>query len=223
MTRAEIRALVRKGLGETTASFWDDTELNTWIDDGGYDLSFRTKSIRSNGYITTTSTVGEYTISTALAADVLTVLDVYYYVGGATWTKMALMSREELDTRYPSWRSDTAGTPSIAYFDMEEDMIGFYVAPGEDQYGTSYARVYYATKFTDLALDTSVPTLPTYLHRAIVYYVIAYGYEQRGYGDKSNDAWTKYAAMITTYMGERTANKDQREASETSTAKGVVK
>jgi len=222
MTRSEIRALVRKSLGETTESFWSDTELNTWIDDGGYDLAFRTKSIRANGYITTTS-AGEYTISTDLASNVLTVLDVYYKVSGTTWTKLALMSREELDTRYPTWRSDTAGTPLIAYFDMEEGTIGFYVAPAAGQYGTSYARVYYAVNFTDLALDTSVPTLPTYLHRAIAYYVIAYGFEQRGYGDKSNDAWKKYDTMISTYLKERIVNKDQRESAETSIGKGVEK
>lgn len=222
MTRTEIRDLIRKSLGETTASFWSNTELNTWIDDAGYDLAFRTKSIRANAYITTTS-AGEYTISTDLASTVLTILDVYYYISGTTWTKLALMSREELDTRYPAWRSATASTPTIAYFDIEEDLIGFYTAPAAGQYGTSYARVYYAKKFTDLALDTSVPALPTYLHRAIVYYVIAYGFEQRGYGDKSNDAWKKYESMVRTYLGDRGLNKDQREASETERAKGVEK
>lgn len=130
MTRQEIRNLARKRLGETTTSFWTDAQLNTWINDGGYDLAFRTKSIRSNTTFNTTDGQIEYTISTSVATNVLAILDVWFKVTSNTWTKMDLFPREEMDTRYPTWRSTSSGTPSKAFFDIEDDVLGLHAPPG---------------------------------------------------------------------------------------------
>jgi len=286
MTRQEIRTLSRKMLGETTAAFWTDSQLNEWIDDAGNDIAFLTKCLRTNSTITITGGTGEYTISSAIATNVLSIIDVWYRVGGATWTKMDLMAREELDTRYPTWRSVAAGVPSISYYDIEEDVIGFYVSPqainytsdtiafvastdtitdsasafvtegfaanqsitvtdtvsNDDTYSVSSvtagvitiagsltnesagsqftittdlsAKVYYATKFTDLSAEGSVPALPLFLHKTMAIFVAARGFESRGYGDKANDQWTKYKNQIVSYQRQRMIDKDHRESSE---------
>ena len=73
MTLEEIRDIARKKLGETTAAFWTDTEVNSYINLGCKDIAFRTKCLRDNTTIGVVSceatTAGsaadsnEYTIS----------------------------------------------------------------------------------------------------------------------------------------------------------------
>ena len=209
MTRAEIRNLARKRLGETTAAFWTDAELNSWIDDAGDDLAFKTKSIKANGLMTTTEDQAEYILSTAYP-NLLSVLEVYYYQNGTTWKKIKKTSRDELSITNPGWKSAESGTPIKFYWDKEEDLIGFWVKPDSSNDG-AYARVYYSRTYTDLASDTAVPTLPEFLHKAQADYVVARGYESRGYGDKSNNAWAQYYRRISEYLVERRLEKQELE------------
>ena len=42
MTRGEIRTLVRTKIGEPIARFFQNLELDSWINDAGDDIAFRT-------------------------------------------------------------------------------------------------------------------------------------------------------------------------------------
>lgn len=294
MTRQEIRTLARKTLGETTAAFWTDDQLNNWIDDAGYDIAYLTRCIRANKDITLTGGTGEYTISTAIATNIVSLIDIWYKVSGATWAKLDLMAREELDTRYPNWRSASSGTPTIAYFDTEEDIVGFYVPPAVITYTNTTiafvdsnpdtlidtssqfltegflagqtitlsgstsndgtytiesaaagtltlaesltaevagdqvvitvnlsAKIFYSKYFTDLTAEGSVPGIPTFLHKTMAIFVVARGFESRGWGDKANDQWQKYSGNIEAYRRERMIDKDHRESSEVLFGKGI--
>ena len=201
MTRTEIRDLIRKRLGETTASFWEDTELNSWIDEAGDDLAFQTKSIKANGLLTIVEDTQEYVVSTAFP-NLISIQKVEYYQNGDTWVKIPATTREELSLLSTGWQSADSGTPIKYYFDREEDVIGFYLTPDGDNDG-DYARVYYARTYTALASDATTPTLPTFLHMAMVYYVAGMGFGQRGYGDKENDMRSKYTERIHQYLTER--------------------
>lgn len=210
MTRTNIRDLTRKRLGETTASFWSNPELNTWINDGGRDIAFRTKCIKTNGYISSVDGTQEYTLTTSFS-NLLAVTEVYFKQGGTTWFKMEATSKTKLDIDMPGWMSYDSGTPTEYYWDREEDLIGFIVKPDSDNAGTNYIRVYYADDFTALTDDASVPAIPIYLHQAISDYVVALGFEQRGYGDKANDAWAKYHGRLRNYMTERQREREDDE------------
>ena len=206
MTREEIRDMARKRLGETTATFWTNTELNSWIDEAGDDLAFKTKSIKTNGTLTTTEDQQEYTLSTNFST-LVSITDVEYYQDGTTWVKIPATSREELNNLHKGWQSADSGTPQKYYWDREEDIIGFYPTPDGDNDG-AYATVYYARTYTALATDASIPTLPSFLHMAMVYYVAAIGFGTRGYGDKENDMWTKYLGRIQEYLVERRIERE---------------
>jgi hypothetical protein len=210
MLRSEIRDLIRKRLGETTASFWSNTELNSWINDACTDIAFRTKCIRSNVYFTPVAETSEYVLSTVVPY-VLSINEVYHKSLGTTWIKLTSTSRTELDAIYPGWKSATSGAPSQYYYNREEDVFGLYVKPDATNVGASYCQVYFTKQHIDLTLDTESPQLPENIQLAVCDYVTAYGYEQRGWGDKANDAWQKYYSRLKDYQVERNRETEDDE------------
>ena len=202
MIRSEIRDLIRKRLGETTSSFWSDTELNSWINDGCTDIAFRTKCIRSNAYFTTLLDTAEYVLST-IVPNLLSINEVYFKTNNLTWDKLPATSRTELDILSPGWQSAASGVPYQYYYNREEDVFGLYVKPNSTNAIANGCRVYYTKAHIDLTTDGSAPQLPEYVQAAICDFVAAYGYEQRGWGDKANDAWAKYFQKLHDYQVER--------------------
>ncbi len=207
MTREEIRDLCRKRLGETTSAFWSDAELNTWINNAGHDIAFRTKCLRTNGTFTSVADTASYNLTTQFPK-ILTINEVYYYTDGTTWQKLDPTSRTRLDAEHPGWQSVESGTPYEYWWDREENTIYLYVPPSSDQAGTDYVKLYYCYDYTDMSSDSTESGLPDRLHFAQVDYVVATGYETRGHGDKSNDAWSKYFKMLHDYQVERLREKE---------------
>lgn len=239
MTRGEIRAMARKTLGETTSAFWADGELNTYINVGCQDLAWRTKSLRTNGLMgaiscgpnTASLRSNEYQISTYFP-NYFAINEVYFKLDGKRFIRLEPTSREELDTLYQGWQAavgytftDTTGNSAVTtynfdsqtsvpmhyYWSREEDILGLYPPPGDDQEGTDYIRVYYAYNHANLAADANSPSLPVGIHLAVVDFVVARGLEDRGWGDRANDAWSKYYQKIKEYTIEK---KNEREDDE---------
>lgn len=202
MLRSEIRDLIRKRLGETTSSFWSDVELNSWINDACTDIAFRTKCIRTNTTFTPVLDTEEYVLSTILPY-ILSINEVYFKADDLTWVKLPATSRTELDINYPGWKSTASGTPFLYYYNREEDIFGLYPGPNSTNDITDGCQIYYTKSHIDLTDDLSSPQLPENVQPAIADFVTAYGYEQRGWGDKANDAWAKYFQKIHDYQVER--------------------
>ena len=201
MTRTNLRALVRRHLGETTAAFWTDAELNTWINEAGHDLAFETKSIRATTTFTTTSSTQEYTLSTQIS-NVVSVFECWIYVGGDRWVRMTETTREDLERVRPGFRNAAAGVPTRYYWDKELNILGFDCPTGGDAVGSGYCQVRYSKDFTDISADASYSTLPSYLDLALVWWVVSQCYQHRGWGDKANDAWSKYLTRVRNYYIE---------------------
>jgi len=210
MTRKQIRDMARKKLGETTASFWSDTELNTWMDHGGDDVARKTKSIKTTGYITTELDTYEYTISSSLP-NYVAISELYLYQGGDNWEKLTCSSREEMDLRHPGWMSVDSGVPMEYFTDNEEDKLYLYLPPDSDNAGSNYLKAIYARTYSPITNDNDSPNLPVFLHMTLVHYLTALGYESRGFGDKANDSWQKYYGRISEYYMERARAKEDEE------------
>lgn len=237
MTQLEIRNMARKTLGETTSAFWTDAELNTYINAGCRDLAFRTKCLRTNttfGAVsvaesTVSRATNEYVLST-LIPNYFAVTEVYFKIDGKQYFRLDPSSREELDAIHSAWQSlvgytssNTAtgittynkdSVPSIPlkyYWDREEDTLGLYPPPGDDQAGSDYIKVYYTHDHSILSSDASVPTLPTPLHLAVVDFTVARGLEDRNWGDRANDAWGKYFQKIKDYTIEKGREREDEE------------
>jgi len=237
MTLVQIRNQVRKRLGDANKAFWTDDELDVYINDGCRDISYRTKSIRDNDYISsvscTANTVAEVSNEYALASNftnIYAVLEVYFKESGTDWIRLEPTQREELDEEYPGWRGNVGythtntgsgvvtynytsntSTPLSYYWDREEDIMGLNPPPDSDNAGSNYIRVYYAKKHTDVSADADIPTIPEPLHMAVVNYAIAVGFEDRGWGDRANDNWTKYFSRLKDYRIERNREREDDE------------
>jgi hypothetical protein len=199
MTRQEIRNMIRKKLGETTAAFWSDAEINGWIDEAGHDIAMQTNCLLTHGYITTTVVdTAEYDLEVNFP-NILAVKQVYYYQNGTTWERIEQTTREELDLDEEGWKNSESSTPIKYYWSKEENVFGVWPPPDSDNVGTNYCEVYYSYDYQDLTSDSAVPGIPAYLHMAMVHFCTALGYESRGYGDKANDAEAKYNKRIAEY------------------------
>jgi hypothetical protein len=235
MTLSEIRALARKKLGETTSAFWTDAEINTYINLGCKDIAQRTKCLRSNTTIDSVSCVAntaaaashEYTISENIS-NFFAITELAFFQNGVDWCKLIPTSREELDATRKGWRTnvgytytsgtattynynDNSSTPMLYYWDREEDVLGIEPPPDDDNEGTGYIKAYYSYNHTDISGDSSSPTIPVALHLAVVDYAVHTGFDTRGWGDKANDAFTKYLARINDYMTERRREREDEE------------
>lgn len=210
MTRLQIRGLIRRRLGETTAAFWTDTELNDWINFGCKDIAFRAKCIRSETTFNSVLDTLEYTLSSVIP-NVVSINEIYFKQSGSTWVKLDPTNRTDLDFEDNGWRSASSSTPNKYFYDREENIFGLYPPANSDNTGVNYVKVFYTKTHTDLTDDNSTPQVPEALQNAIVDYVVALGYEQRGWGDKSNDAWTKYFSRIKDYEIERQREKEDED------------
>lgn len=202
MTRAEARNLIRKELGETTAAFWSDAELNTWINLAGKDIAEKTLSIQAKGYVTTVLSQDEYDMPT-LFSDFLTPIDVYMFQDGMTWQKLERRGIKEMDMEIPGWKTAQNGTPYRYIFEQERGKkLTLYVPPDANNSGTDYMEIYYARQFTPLTVDSadlSSQFIMAVLELALIDWVVATGLETRGLGDKANDKWSKFLSRINGY------------------------
>jgi len=237
MTREEIRTLARKKLGETTAAFWTDDEINEYTNLGCKDVAYRTKCLRTNATFSSVSCVAttagsnassnEYTLSTSVSTGLLSIIRADFMQDGTDWVNLRSTTREELDDLHPGWRtlmgytyvtggtttynySSEPATPTDYYWNKEEDIFGLYPPPDDENEGT-YIKVWYAQDHTNIAADASSPAIPKTLHLAIVEFVVATGFETRGWGDRSNDYWNKYFGRVNDYLTHRKSEREDDE------------
>lgn len=213
MTRLVVRNTVRMKLGETTATFWTDDMLNQWMEDGQKDIVWRSKLKRTRGTFTTIASTARYTIN-SIFPNCLRIMDggAWIYDSDASkWKRMTYKTKKEMDETYPDWPNATSSVPFIYMEDMEENILELYPTPQTSCIGTNYARVYYSAKPTPMTSDSSIPDLDTQglLEPALIEYVVATGFESRGYGDLANDHWSKYFDKIKTFLVEKENKEDE--------------
>ena len=208
MDREDIRNKIRKQLGETTASFWTDSEINLWINDSIRDIAWRTKCLRKNAYMTPVASQAEYALSSYFS-DIKFMLEFYHKNEGTTWRKLKQISRSELDVDYQGWLSASAAAPDKYAYDIEEDWLLIWPAPNSTNASTNYIRAYYVYEPTDLDDDADVPQIPDVLHDVIVEGVKVTAYESRGLGDRANNSRGVYINAIKDYLVHRDLEDDE--------------
>lgn len=206
MSRADIRIMARKRLGETTAAFWSDDELNGWINKGIKDIAFRSKVLKGNTYATATADIKEYTLS-ALLPLVHSITEAYCKYDTDKWIKLKSIDRTGLDTLFPGWLGAPSATISTHYYwDSEEDVFMLYPAMSAPL--TSGLRVYYTYEPAIMASDDAMSEMPDHLNLAIVDFVVAMGFDTRGWVEKANDAWSKCYRRISDYTIEHSRERE---------------
>lgn len=211
MTRTVLRTTIRKKLGESTAVFWQDAELNQWMEDAQLDIVWRAKLKRTRGTFTTTLSTARYVIS-AIFPNFLRIVGggVWIYDSSASkWHQLDYKTKDEMKFLYPDWPNATSAQPIIYMIEPDEDMLELYPSPNSYCTGTNYCRVYHSTKPMSMANDNASPDLPQVLHPAVIDFTVATGFESRGYGDLANDHWSKYYDKIKSYLVEKNYSEDE--------------
>jgi hypothetical protein len=235
MIRSDLRDRIRKKLGETTSAFWNDTEINDYINDGARDLAFRTKCIRGNTFVSTqdatanTVSAKDHEISFAsIDPDIYAILEVYFHQTNEQWVKLIPTNRTELDIDFPGWKDsigrtnpDTVpitynfasepGVPTHYYWDREEDLFGWWLPTSTAETNANNLRVYFMKQHVNLSGDSDEPQIPEPLQLAIIDYGIAQGLEDRGWQEKANDRWNKYFSRMKDYMMERCREQEDED------------
>lgn len=212
MTRADIRSKARKKLGETTGVFWLDAEINGWMEDAQKDIVWRAKLKKTQGTFTTLTDTSRYVVSAILPNCLRILGKVWIYDSSESkWRKVDYISEESLNVQYPDWPNAAAARPILYTEDMDKDYFEFYPKPYAACVGTNYVRVDYCSMPLAMTSDSSAPDLDLkgVLHGAVIDWVVATGFESRGYGDLANDHWSKYYDKIKSYLIERTTKEDE--------------
>jgi hypothetical protein len=211
MTRTVLRTTIRKKLGESTAVFWADTDINQWIEDAQLDITWKAKLNRTRGTFTTVASTARYDLS-AILPNFLRIVDGGVWIYDSTntkWIKLDYATKEYMDATYEDWPNTAASQPFIYMEDADESILELYPTPDTAYVGTNYCRVYYSSKPTTISADIGSPDLPIVLHPAVIDYVVATGFETRGYGDIANDHWSKYYDKIKSYLIEKNNKEDE--------------
>jgi len=206
MTRKDIRDMARKRLGETTAAFWSDEELNSWINQGVKDIAYKSKSLKDDVLLTATADTMEYVFST-FVPNAHSITEAYVQYSTGNWIKLKPTSRTQLDLQFPGWLGAESCTSSTHYcWDSEEDTLILY--PPMEAPIANGVRVYYTYEPRQMVADTDESEMPDHLNLAIVDFVVATGFDTRGWTDKSNDAWSKCYQRVKDYTVERSRERE---------------
>lgn len=209
MTRTVLRNTIRKKIGESTAAYFEDSDLDQWIEDAQLDIVWKAKCKRQRSLATTVASTVRYSLST-LVSDLLRIFKVRVYDSSTTdWTKVKFATQEFLDERFPGWMTANAGPPEYYVYDVELNEFILYPKADTDQVGTNYLEIYNSIKPTAIANDSASPDLPTMLHPAVIDYVVATGLAARGYEDIANNNWQQYYGKVKSYMTEREVEEDE--------------
>jgi len=185
-TIAEIVTDVRSLVNETTASFWTDTEITRWANEGQEIIGTETKCL------------SKYYKHTLIAADIVNSREIRMYSdfvalddGGIVYDGKPLeqISLNALNEHAGSWRT-TTGTPSRFYF--RSDMIGFYPIPSAG----AVVEYYGIERATELSGST-VPLSGDYRTIAFRRYMRDYAVAQCWYKKNEMD---KYQGKMNEFM-----------------------
>jgi hypothetical protein len=218
MNRLQIKTTARKKLGEATAVFFEDTDLNQWIEDAQIDIVWKSRCKRQRLLCNTlpaSVTNGIATnlryVLTTLLPDCLRIISIRIYSNQLLkWRRLFEKDYDFLDDRYPQWQSNDPATPLYYIYDREINEFILFPMPQTDYVGTGYLEAYYSPLPTPLtADDQSIVDIPIQLQPTIIEYIVATGLEARGYQDIADGHWNKYETKINSYIAQRGIQEDE--------------
>jgi hypothetical protein len=210
MTRGVIKSTARKKLGESTAVFFTNDDIEQWINDSLIDIVWQTRCYRARVYATTTADTLRYTLTT-LIPNTLRINQVRIYSDELLqWRRLDQKDYDFLDKVYPYWVSNDAADPLYYVYDRELNEFILFPKCPDDYVGANYLEVYHSPMPTPLTDDNQTTTdVPEQLHPAIIEYVVATGLEGRGYQDIADNHWLKYQGKLNSYMAQRELEEDE--------------
>lgn len=165
---------------ETIDEFYTSTELWLWLNLGLLELCEKGWCYQKDFTITSVKDQAEYDYPAGLIVP----LRVYY-----SGEKLKCASVSRLDSQFPTWMSDDAGTPAY-YYEPETNVLGFYNKP--DTAGLTIT----VKGLSEHATVSSVATtlyVPKVTHEALVDYL---QYRMAKKDKRPADAQASYSVFL---------------------------
>lgn len=204
-TLAQARTDVRSRLDEATASFWSDTELTRWINEGQNDVARRSECLRATSDIAVTAGTQDYVAPTDLVR-----------ATAAEWRPtssdqrfpLTYLDRHNADSIWGTSQSMTDGTPAIwtawGYPGTSTFTIKLYPTP----YEAGTLRLYYYKLPTEVAADGDTLGVPNGWEDLVVEYATMLAYRKDG-NQQWQDAFQKYTADLEALIETAVRFSDQ--------------
>ena len=216
MTRGQIKTTARKKLGEATAVFFTEADLDQWFTDGCIDVVWKTMCNQKRSLVTTIAVTADpevvyrYTL-TSLVPNCLKIISARIWSSDVLqWRRLTEKTYDFLDQTYPQWESYTPATPLYYVYSRPVNEFILFPSAQADYVGTGFLELYSSTYPTVLTLDSQVPTeIPTMLQQAITEWMVATGLEARGYQDIADNHWQKYEQKLVSYLSVTNTEPDE--------------
>ena len=167
----EVRSLIN----ETTASFWTDAQLQSWMDNGISDIAARTGCIEdSDTFLLVTSQYEYVNLVTDGAAAVSNITQVWGCIylnpdDGYIGLKR-ILPRQVADL--PHMKPG----PPVYYYHFD-NKIGIFPLPTSGQNGDS-VKIYFSKNPSAATLELRIAELPSEYHNAMLWYCAAMAYKK---------------------------------------------
>lgn len=214
MATLTANALINRAaklLQDETHVRWPRTELLDWLNDGQRVIALMLPDAYTTMGAVTASSAKQTTFDLATNAPTSTavrLVDVLHNTGG-NQRAVRQIDRSVLDTQYPNWRNDTAGTEAKHFaFDKRNPKV-FYLYPPLSS-GAGVQVVYSAAPAAlTVASESSVETiaLDDVYGSALVDFMVYRAYlKDAEYAANDNRSQGAYQTFISSLTGKRAAD-----------------
>jgi len=149
---------VRRKLSETTASYWTDLEIYSWLNQAQLYIARKSKCLKKTITVTTTTSTQEYDLNDNSFADIMDLSEdgVYFKIGGTSYSPLTYKTKKQLSMDIPGWQGTAAGTPTYYYYNKTSKTIGLYSKPNSTNAGAYlFVNGYYKPKILNAGTAAS--------------------------------------------------------------------
>jgi len=209
--RSDLRALARTKLDDAVAPYlWADTFINGLLDEAVQEANLRARFLVDS---TTTevceivvdqTAVDAGTTTFALDPSIIIVRRAEFAPDDPTVQPLAMERRsfDELDRRYPRWRSLTGPVPYVVIQDLDAHALTLHPSPTKT--GTVKLTVWRHPLATEMLTDDDAePIIPAQHHRRLVEWVCSQAYTMRDPDTEDEQASAKHLALFDGEYGQR--------------------
>jgi hypothetical protein len=190
---------VRSYLNDTTETFWSDSEILEWTNDGLVDIAANSRAMQSFEDLTTVQDQVEYTVTSA-----------YVGVDGVLWTNStsykALLRKDPFDPNDGIGHGQTGSLGEPAFFAEYGGKVLAWPTSDADDAGNTL-RVFYTQRPDDVTTSDNLP-VPAIYDKALKLYVVAQAMRKDLKHATAAALMAEYAAEIDRFRADYITPKE---------------
>ena len=189
----QVRALIN----EPTASFWSDTELESWLDQAVSDIAARGLCIQTSDTIPLVTATYEYTATTGAVSvsDIVKVWGAFYVNTDDEYIGLQRIKTNQI-SELPHMK---AGPPK--YFYHIAGKIGILPLPTSSE-NAKLVRIYFSKQPSAATLALRIAELPDQYHDLMYFFAASMAYKKEHRFTESDKFYTMYLQKLTSLRSD---------------------